>query len=111
VGLRWRRVTATGLSMVPTLLPGDQLLIRRRGPVREGDLVVVRRPDRPFLMVVKRVQRISDGRWWLAGDNPVASDDSRVFGAVSAADLVGRVVWRYWPPVRWSRGRPGWPRR
>lgn len=103
MAFRWHRVTASGLSMVPTLLPGDQLLIRRGGPVREGDLVVVRRPDRPSLLVVKRVQRITGGRWWLVGDNAGASDDSRVFGAVSAADLVGRVVWRYWPPVRWRR--------
>lgn len=100
MAFRWLRVAATGLSMAPTLLPGDQLLVRRGGRVRAGDVVVVRRPDRPYLLVVKRVRRITDGRWWLAGDNAAASDDSRVFGSVGTEDLVGRVVWRYWPLVR-----------
>lgn len=101
MALPWLRVSATGLSMAPTLLPGDQLLVRRGGRVRAGDLVVVRRPDRPHLLVVKRVARATGGRWWLAGDNAAASDDSRVFGPVVTDDLVGRVVWRYWPPMRW----------
>ncbi len=95
------RIAFTGPSMLPTLRPGDQLLVRRDALVRVGDVVAARRPDRPFLVVVKRVERVTaDGRWWLAGDNAAASDDSRVFGPVHSEDLLGRVVWRYWPPLR-----------
>lgn len=97
----WLRIAFTGPSMLPTLRPGDHLLVRRSAAVRVGDIVAVRRPDRSFLIVVKRVERlVDDGRWWLRGDNAAASDDSRVFGSVGADDLLGRVIWRYWPPVR-----------
>lgn len=95
--VRWRRVAVHGRSMAPTLLPGDLLLVRAGARVRPGDLVVVRRPDRPQLLLVKRAVRPVDGGWWLEGDNPAASEDSRVFGP---ARPLARVVWRYWPPLR-----------
>jgi nickel-type superoxide dismutase maturation protease len=90
-----------GSSMVPALHHGDCVVLRRGSRVRVGDVVVVRRPDRPDLVVVKRVREVlSDGRLWLAGDNPSASDDSRVFGAVEPDAVEGRVVVRYWPLFR-----------
>lgn len=102
--LPWLRIGFTGPSMLPTLRPGDQLLVRRRARVRVGDVVAARRPDRPSLVIVKRVSRATeDGGWWLTGDNASASDDSRVFGAVHEEHLLGRVVWRYWPPLRRDR--------
>ena len=48
--LPYGRVVVAGDSMSPTLLDGDQLLCRRVRPgmgVREGDVVVLERPDRP----------------------------------------------------------------
>ncbi len=91
-------VAVAGRSMVPTLLPGDFLLVRRGARIRAGDLVVVRRPDRPDLLVVKRaVRRVGPDRWWVEGDNPAQSDDSRLFGP---AEVIARVLWRYWPPLR-----------
>ncbi|MDQ1713707.1 MAG: hypothetical protein QOE45_3157 [Frankiaceae bacterium] len=92
--LPWLRVAVSGLSMVPTLAPGEWLLVRRTPP-RVGRVVVVRLPER---LVVKRVtRRTGDGRWWVEGDNAAASDDSRVFGAVRSEDVVGEVRWRYRP--------------
>jgi nickel-type superoxide dismutase maturation protease len=94
-----------GASMQPHLYEGDCVLVRRGHRARVGDVVLVRRPDRPDLLVVKRVREVlSDGRLWLAGDNPAASDDSRVFGAVTADDVVGRVLLRY-RPLRRRRAR------
>ena len=87
-----------GASMEPHLYAGDCVLIRRGMRARVGDVVLVRRPDRPELLVVKRVREVlSDGRIWLAGDNPAASDDSRAFGAVPSSAVQGRVLWRYRP--------------
>lgn len=47
-----------------------------------------------------------DGRWWngpddyfVLGDNPARSTDSRSFGYVSAERIIGRVWVRVWPPV------------
>ena len=93
--LPWLRVAVTGQSMLPALAPGEWLLVRRGAPPRPGAVVVVRRPER---LVVKRVTRLTDdGRVWVEGDNAHASDDSRTYGAVPAADVLGEVRWRYWP--------------
>jgi nickel-type superoxide dismutase maturation protease len=96
-------VRVTGASMEPTLADGDRLLCRdltAARPPREGDVVVARRPDRPALLVVKRVVRREPGGWWLEGDNAAASDDSRVFGPVPDALVLGRAVVRWWPRPR-----------
>jgi phage repressor protein C with HTH and peptisase S24 domain len=83
--------------MVPTLRHGDELLVRRGGrPVRPGDIVVARFRGRPDLLVVKRAVREQDGGWWVRGDNDFVEDDSRAYGV---ADVVGRVVLRWWPRV------------
>ena len=60
-------------------------------------MVVVERPDRPGLLLVKRVVRREAGGWWVEGDNAAASDDSRLFGPVPDALVLARVLARYWP--------------
>ena len=87
-------VLVLGPSMVPTLRHGDALLVRRRARVRPGDVVVARFRSRPDLLVVKRACHEVDGGWWLRGDNDLITDDSRRYGV---ADVIGRVVLRYWP--------------
>ena len=101
------RVAVAGDSMSPTLVDGDWLVCRQvRGTagVREGDVVVLERPDRPGLLIVKRVVRRDGAGWWVEGDNTVGSDDSRLFGPVPDAYVVARVLARYWPHPR--RVRP-----
>ena len=102
----WQRVLVVGPSMVPTLRAGDALLVRRGGAVRAGDVVVARFPAGPDHLVVKRAVRPVDGGWELRGDNPLVTDDSRAYGP---AEVLGRVVWRYWPPR--AGGVPGRLRR
>jgi nickel-type superoxide dismutase maturation protease len=97
----WFAALVHGPSMVPTLRHGDALLIRRgdRG-VRPGDVVVVRFAARPGSLFVKRVDRRVDGGWWVLGDNEFVTDDSRTYGA---AEVVGRVLLRWWPRPAWVR--------
>ena len=87
--------------MTPRLRPGALVVARRiddRTPLRVGDVVVARRPDRPELQIIKRITAIdAGGAIFLAGDNPAASTDSRQFGAVTRQHIVARVRWRYWP--------------
>lgn len=91
-------VLVIGPSMVPTLRHGDVLLVRRGGrQIRPGDVVVAVFRSRPELAVVKRAVRAQDGGWWLRGDNELITDDSRTYGV---ADVLGRVVLRYWPRLR-----------
>lgn len=90
-------VLVRGPSMVPTLRHGDALLVRRGAAARAGDIVVARFRSRPDLLVVKRAVHPLDGGWWLESDNSLVTDDSRAYGV---ADVIGRVLWRYWPRPR-----------
>ncbi len=93
----WRRldrVVVSGVSMAPTLFPGDQLLVVRTRHARVGDLVVVRDPREPSREVVKRLIRVTeDGDLVVAGDNAEMSTDSRTYGAVPRDLLVGRPIY------------------
>lgn len=41
---------------------------------------------------------VGAGQLWVMGDNRGDSNDSRVFGAVPISNVVGRAIWRVWPP-------------
>lgn len=123
--------------MLPTLRPGDQLLVRWGAPVTAGRLVVVRlplegaprdasaggtsggtsagAPGGKVLSVKRAWRRDADG-WWVERDNPAEGVDSWRVGAVPEADVLGVVLVRYWPPDNRLGRRPaaavaGWARR
>jgi nickel-type superoxide dismutase maturation protease len=81
--------------MEPTLANGEWWLVRRTRTVRAGDVVLLIHPTRPDLRIVKRIERAVDEGWWVVGDNPEASEDSRSFGAVGRERIVGRLWFRY----------------
>ncbi len=89
-----------GASMLPTLRPGDRLLVSyRRRPV-VGSVVVARFPD--GTLAVKRVaerHRTPAGisQWWLLSDNAAEGVDSRHRGALADSEVLGVVVLRLWP--------------
>ena len=93
--------------MRPALEPGDWVIASTGARIKKGDVVVVERPDRPGLEIVKRVTGapgdagLGFGEWRVEGDNPAVSTDSRAFGPVRRAGIRGRVRAVYWPPRRW----------
>ena len=89
--------------MLPTLQPGDRLLVRRGGRLAPGDVVAVADPRQPDRVLVKRVASVSGEAIEVRGDNHEASTDSRLLGPVPQAGVWGRVVYRYAPADR--RGR------
>ncbi len=93
--------------MIPTLAPGDRLLVLRTRRCRVGDICAARDPAESARLLVKRVVSVSADRIELAGDNEGASRDSRSFGPVGRRDLVGRAVFTYHPPHRAGRLRRG----
>lgn len=104
--LRPFRIEIAGDSMRPTLEPGEWCVATRTVRIRVGDVVVVRRPDRD---IVKRITRgpgdegCGFGEWFVEGDNPAASTDSRHFGPVRRDAVIGRVRYVYWPADRRRR--------
>ena len=112
VFLRWKpsRVRIDGASMLPTLFPDDWALVVTPRRYVVGDVVVVEHPGRPGYEMVKRViggpgdtvgeRVLGDAEWWVEGDRPDASTDSRHFGPVSTSELKGRLVLLYWPKAR-----------
>ena len=89
-----RAVLVEGPSMQPTLRPGDCLLVGPARRVRPGAVVVARFPARPELLVVKRAVRPEGSLWWVVGDNPDVTDDSRKYGP---AEVLAVALLRYWP--------------
>lgn len=87
--------------MAPTLIEGDWALAFTPRRFSSGDVVIVEHPERPGFEMVKRVAKVTDrGQYWVEGDSPGASTDSRTFGAVSGAALKAKVVAVYWPKER-----------
>jgi nickel-type superoxide dismutase maturation protease len=91
--------------MVPTLLPGDRLLVVRRRSLEVGDVVALRDPRSTGRTIVKRVAAVGADHVVVHGDDPSASTDSRDFGPVPRRLVLGRVVYRYAPAVRAGRVR------
>jgi signal peptidase I len=92
--------------MVPTLLPGDRLLVDpesyRGRPPQVGEIVVLADPERQVPWLVKKVvgvdlvARTVDVR----GEAAEVARDSRRFGPVPFGALVGRAYRIYHPPER-----------
>ena len=79
--------------MLPTLLPGQEVLaLRRWRRVRVGDVVVVHVEGRGPDLLVKRCAARHGRSLELRGDNPAFSTDSRDFGPVPERN-VRYLVW------------------
>lgn len=94
-------VRVQGESMRPLLRPGARIMVatvRADDRLQPGAVVVARRPDRPAVVMVKRIIGVTpDGDLLLAGDNPAASTESVDFGPVKRTAVLGRARLRYWP--------------
>ncbi|CAN4104315.1 unnamed protein product [Withania somnifera] len=118
-------VMVYGPSMLPTLnLTGDVLLVEHLSPLLDklgaGDVILVRSPDNPRKTVTKRILgmegdtvtflanpsrsdryvslKVPKGHVWIQGDNIYASKDSRQLGPIPYGLILGKVLFRVWPP-------------
>lgn len=118
--LNFRTVVVEGDSMLDTLKPGQRVLVSKAywliGGIRKKDIVVVRDQSTGGYFI-KRVYRLAgeivdypnvpsshrlasgdyvvpEGHVYVLGDNREVSEDSRKFGAVPLARIIGKVVVR-----------------
>ena len=123
-GLVGRLMRVHGTSMLPVLRPGDVVFVqasafRRRAPHR-GEVVVARPSSLGGRALVKRVLgtpheavtctlpfdsaqglrtwSLGPDEYFLLGDHPADSLDSRTLGPITRQELIGRVWLRVWPP-------------
>ena len=98
------RVIVEGTSMQPTYNPLDWLLVhygffgKKYLFLRLGDVVVVERETQPGIFYVKRISEISIDKedkksYYVLSDNE-AGTDSRKWGALSEAEVIGKVITR-----------------
>ena len=97
---RRKRLKVVGESMQPFLSPGEDILVDpyayHKHLPRINDIVVTKHPQLNKLMIVKRVSAIDrNGHYFLTGDNPTASTDSRHWGVVKRLDIAGKVTSRF----------------
>lgn len=81
-------------------LPGDTVEARGGHVYVDGDLLV-----EPYLPKGTTTSdfgpvTVPPGHLWLMGDNRGDSEDSRYFGPVPESSVIGRAIWRVWPPWR-----------
>ena len=104
------RISIEGVSMAPTLLPGDWALVVTPERFHRDDVVVVEHPQRAGYEIVKRLtgvpgsvvggRELGDDEYWVEGDFAHRSTDSRSFGPVRRDQLKAKVVLVYWPLER-----------
>lgn len=116
-------VTVLQNSMLPTFCPGDRALVIRYWPIRwlrRSQIVLVSNQGRSDIYIkrvvalpgdmyesfileckdnsVNKVTRnweVPDGHFFVCGDNPEASSDSRSWGALPFSSLYGLVFLRF----------------
>lgn len=79
-------------------IPGDVIDIRDgnvyvNGKKREDDPRTLRQGGLDY------PAKVPNGHFFVLGDNRGQSHDSRAWSYVQADDIVGRVFFRYWPPI------------
>src|SRR3954454_7697778 len=109
---RWGFARVVNRSMLPTLWPGDRLLLDYRRAPRAGDLVVARLSAGGVVAVKRatgrRTTELGQPGWWMLSDNAAEGSASRQHGAVADRDVVAVLVRRIWP-LRHTRAVPDSP--
>lgn len=79
--------------MFPALNAGSTVLVYKYffSKPKTGDIVAVRDP-RDGKTIIKRITKIENNRYFVEGDNKIASTDSRDFGLIDKDNIIGKVV-------------------
>jgi nickel-type superoxide dismutase maturation protease len=84
-----------GHSMEPAIKNGESVLVSNifywfKNP-KIGDIVTFRDSGQ---ILIKRITKISTGKYFLAGDNQKDSLDSRSLGLIDRKNILGKVIYK-----------------
>ncbi|MEL6927374.1 MAG: nickel-type superoxide dismutase maturation protease [Cyanobacteria bacterium J06600_6] len=93
---RRKRLKVVGESMLPLLKPGDEIIVNPYAYAKSSpqidDVVVLVHPLQKSLVIVKRIAALdAQNRCFLLGDNSQQSTDSRHWGTIKSANIIGKV--------------------
>lgn len=94
IGLPGERVHENGKGFISILKPGSTTWVRLKEPY------ITARDRLADTQHFDRTWNVPEGEYFMMGDNRAFSCDSRSWGAVPRANLIGPVVFRYWPLTR-----------
>lgn len=84
-------------------LPGDLLEIRDGKVYINGEELQEPYVSSPINTGDVPEQRVPENAYFLMGDNRAQSLDSRAFGFVKKEDILGKVIFRFWPLNRMGK--------
>lgn len=91
-----KKYDISGISMSPSLNPGDTVFASPLpyffSSPRKNDIIICQDP-RDKRVLVKRLVRIDNNKYFVAGDNPSSSTDSRTFGLINRRGIIGKVIY------------------
>lgn len=77
--------------MLPILKPGqDVLVLCWFLKLKVGDLIVFKKNGKEM---IKKIQKVRKQEYFVVGDNPKESTDSRNFGWIKKSEIIGKVIW------------------
>ena len=86
------RLEIEGSSMAPNFAEGERVFVSSFSEVIEGDVAVFQQDS---LKIMKRVHEVNGDKFFVLGDNPNESTDSRTLGWLGKKQLLGKVLFKY----------------
>ncbi len=100
-----RQPGTEGLQSIPYIkravgLPGEEV------EIQDGRVLINGVPlNEPYISgppTYNRTWKLSEGEYFVLGDNRNNSSDSHVWGTLPRDNIIGKAVFRYWPPEKWG---------